>query len=170
MLAHVVPPVSLDQAYEEFHEAEDVHSSGLAAFIDLVESDPVTNYVDCGSKGGKIVSVDIVPACGDERYCILQSGKTVKLAWTIQATEALKSLQAKVYGTIAGIPVPFPLPNSNACKDSGISCPVKDGDTFTYDLNLDVKSAYPKIHVDVKFTLVEDGKTVACFLLPSKIE
>jgi Niemann-Pick C2 protein len=107
-------------------------------------SSSISPVLLAGSKTGKIVAVDITPACGDERYCILQSGKNVNLAWTIKATENLKAMTAKVYGTIAGVPVPFPLPNPNACKSSNVTCPVKDGDTFTYDLDLEVKSVYPK--------------------------
>ena len=90
-----------------------------------------------------------MPACGDERYCILQSGKHVNLAWTIKATENLKAMTAKVYGSIAGIPVPFPLPNTNACKNSNVTCPIKSGDTFTYDLDLEVKAIYPKVGLPV---------------------
>lgn len=46
------------------------------------------------------------------------------------------------------VPIPFPLPNADACQapDSGIKCPLKKGDaTFRYKNTLLVLKSYPKV-------------------------
>lgn len=46
------------------------------------------------------------------------------------------------------VPIPFPLPNADACQtpDSGIKCPLKKGDaTFHYKNTLLVLKSYPKV-------------------------
>ncbi len=50
-----------------------------------------------------------------------------------------------VHGKIGGIPIPFPLDNPNGCKDSGLKCPMKNGDDGQYKTAIFVKSAYPKV-------------------------
>lgn len=41
--------------------------------------------------------------------------------------------------------MPFPLPNPNACKDSGITCPLKAGETYKYISHLPVNENYPRV-------------------------
>lgn len=45
------------------------------------------------------------------------------------------------------IPIPFPLPNPDACQtaDSGIQCPLKKGDMLHYKNTLVVLKSYPKV-------------------------
>lgn len=49
-----------------------------------------------------------------------------------------------VYGVIAKVPVPFPLPNDNGCS-MGINCPVKNGDNLKESVTLPVLNEYPKV-------------------------
>ena len=57
------------------------------------------------------------------------------------------SVKAEVHGIVAGIPVPFPLPNSDACKNSGLTCPMPANQKQTYQNELPVKSEYPSVSI-----------------------
>ncbi len=57
---------------------------------------------------------------------------------------ATQRVKAVVHGYVIGIPLPFPLPQSNGCK-SGVQCPVKPGDTNIYVNTLPVRKAYPRV-------------------------
>jgi len=52
---------------------------------------------------------------------------------------------AVVHGIIAGVPVPFPIPNPDACKDSGLTCPLNNGKQYTYATNIFIRTEYPSV-------------------------
>lgn len=75
-----------------------------------------------------------------------------------------------VYGIVAKIPVPFPLPNDNGCS-LGINCPVKNGDSVKESVTLPVLQEYPKISLFVKWQVMDDNnKQMICFLFPVSIK
>lgn len=41
--------------------------------------------------------------------------------------------------------MPFSLPNPDGCKDSGITCPIKAGQKYTYMSHLPILSSYPRV-------------------------
>ena len=53
-------------------------------------------------------------------------------------------LKNKVYGIIDNVPVPFTLPEDDACK-LGVTCPMKNGTNYTEKDELPVLSTYPKV-------------------------
>ena len=60
------------------------------------------------------------------------------------ADSEIKTLKAVVHGVIAGIPIPFPLPNAEACGKN-LECPVTAGTSVTYFEGLPVKPIYPTV-------------------------
>lgn len=56
----------------------------------------------------------------------------------------LTAVTAKVFGQIAGIMVPFPLTNSDACS-CGVTCPTKAGTSYKYKYSLPIASEYPSV-------------------------
>jgi len=50
-----------------------------------------------------------------------------------------------VYGHIAGVDVPFPLDNPDACKDSNITCPIHKNQAYSYRNVIFVKTSYPSV-------------------------
>nr|CAI5868422.1 unnamed protein product [Callosobruchus analis] len=80
------------------------------------------------------------------------------------------TLKAEVHGIIATVPIPFPLPNDNACKDSGIECPIEPGKVYTYVATLPILKGYPNMSLTVKFELKnEKDVDVICVEFPVKI-
>lgn len=50
----------------------------------------------------------------------------------------------KVYGIIAGVPVPFPLPEADACK-LGVTCPISANTAVTEVVSIPISKAYPSV-------------------------
>ena len=73
-------------------------------------------------------------------------------------------------GIIGGIPIPFPLPESNACK-LGTSCPVKQSDVNTATMSLPVLASYPSISLYAKLEIKADDQNqdYVCLLFPATI-
>lgn len=60
---------------------------------------------------------------------------------------ASQTSKAVVHGVLAGVPVPFPIPQSDGCK-SGIQCPIQPQKTYSYVNQLPVKTEYPAVSVN----------------------
>lgn len=61
--------------------------------------------------------------------------------------EAVKSATAVVHGIVFGVPMPFPLDNPDACKNSGMTCPLGPGKQYTYTNNVYVQPKYPTVRM-----------------------
>ncbi|KAH9502302.1 NPC intracellular cholesterol transporter 2 a [Bulinus truncatus] len=78
-------------------------------------------------------------------------------------------LASKVFGIVADIPVNFPLPNPDGCKDSGVNCPLVKGQTYTYTSSFDVLNLYPQITLVVMWKLEGATGNFVCFTFPMSI-
>lgn len=67
---------------------------------------------------------------------------------SLEIGSAASKLTAEVHGVINKIPIKFPLPNSNGCKDSGITCPLVPGQMYTYKDTLFIQSIYPLVSIE----------------------
>ena len=63
------------------------------------------------------------------------------------ADKAITAATTVVHGKLPYVPVelPFPVDNSDACKDQGIECPMAAGKTYTFKTVLPIKSMYPTV-------------------------
>ncbi|CAK8692114.1 unnamed protein product [Clavelina lepadiformis] len=125
---------------------------------------------DCGSKVGKINKVN-VSNCA-KSPCNLQQGKKYTVNVTFTINEASDKAFAKVYGIVDSVAVPFPLNQPNACIASGLKCPLKMGNTYTYTSTLSVLKEYPAIKVVVQWELFdakENGNMIFCFETPIQV-
>lgn len=57
----------------------------------------------------------------------------------------IEQVSTIVHGVIMGVEMPFPLQNPDACKDSGVTCPLKNGENYEYVQTLPVLRSYPKV-------------------------
>ncbi|XP_074026159.1 NPC intracellular cholesterol transporter 2 homolog a [Leptinotarsa decemlineata] len=125
-------------------------------------------FSDCGSEVGSIVSVDII-GCDDKPRCPLKKGTNATMNITFKSNVDTTNLKAVVYGVI-GVKIPFELPNDDGCKDSGIVCPIKAGETYRYTTTMPILTSYPRVTVDILWELQNDeGKDIICARIPSKI-
>ncbi|XP_016101635.1 epididymal secretory protein E1 isoform X2 [Sinocyclocheilus grahami] len=102
-------------------------------------------FVDCGSVEGKVTEVDIQPC--SQQPCQLHKGQSYSVNVTFTSGVESKTSAAVVHGVVAGIPVPFPIPQSDGCK-SGIQCPIEPQKTYSYVNQLPVKNEYPAVSVN----------------------
>ncbi|XP_076305801.1 NPC intracellular cholesterol transporter 2 homolog a-like [Tachypleus tridentatus] len=139
----------------------------VACLLSLTKAN--TKYADCGSVSGKIQSL-VVSGCDSEDRCILKSGSTVSLSASFKSLVDSNKATTVIHGIIGGVPLPFPVPDPNACQSSGIQCPVENGKSYDFSYSLQVKTTYPKLEVDVKWELQDDnGKDIICAIIPAKI-
>ena len=105
--------------------------------------------------------------------CQLKKGTNAKVAVQFVAGEAATSVNASVHGIIAHIPVPFEVPNPAAClssKETGIKCPTKTGQAYTYTNVIPVLKEYPAISVAVQWKLKDQkDEDLICFIVQVEI-
>lgn len=141
----------------------------LLASLLLVSNVDCLIFKDCGSLYGKVRSVKVA-GCENSNICILKSGQSADLTVEFTSLEPTNVVKASVHGIIAGVPLPFPLPQSDACQNSGLTCPLEDKTNYTYTASIPISPAYPKIKVLVKWELQEaNGKDLFCIEIPSAI-
>lgn len=99
-------------------------------------------------------------------YCVYAAGDTIN------------DLLNKVYGIIAGIPVPFPgFPDSAAdvctlAADGTSKCPIKVGDSFTEKVTLPVISSAPAVSYTIIMHIVCVLNTmthISLFMMTSRL-
>ena len=77
----------------------------------------------------------------------------------------------KVYSTLAGVKLPFPVPNPFACVNRGLNCPLKSGAPVELTMTLPIPSFSPSVKVIVQFILKDQDKNdVFCFNIDGQIE
>ncbi|XP_032883541.1 NPC intracellular cholesterol transporter 2-like [Amblyraja radiata] len=134
--------------------------------LGLVAGEPV-KYQDCGSESGKLIVVDVSPC--PSLPCKLIKEKTYDVNVTFVSLTDTLSSKAEVRGILAGLPVPFNLPNDDGCK-SGIHCPIRKNQKCNYINTLLIKSMYPSIKLEVEWMLKDDkGKKIFCWIIPVEI-
>ncbi|XP_041132389.1 NPC intracellular cholesterol transporter 2-like isoform X1 [Polyodon spathula] len=138
----------------------------LASLVAVSVAEPI-KYLDCGSVVGKISSVDVSPCL--KQPCELVKGESYTVNVTFSSDAASQTSKAIVHGVIAGVPVPFPIPNEDGCK-SGIQCPIQQQKTYSYINQLPVKTEYPSLKLVVEWELRDDNnKDYFCFKFPVQI-
>ncbi|XP_060918658.1 NPC intracellular cholesterol transporter 2-like [Labrus mixtus] len=138
----------------------------LFCLMSFTCAEPV-KFKDCGSATGKVAIVDISPCA--VQPCQLKKGESYSVNVTFTSDVKSSTSTALVHGIIAGVPVPYPIPNEDGCK-SGIVCPIQPQQTYHYLNALPVKSAYPAIKLVVQWELKDETKKdLFCILFPVQI-
>ncbi|KAG7197334.1 hypothetical protein KM043_018447 [Ampulex compressa] len=128
-------------------------------------------FTDCGSDVGRLKSVDVT-GCEDKTQCVLKRGTNVTIEIVFEPSKPATEVKAVVHGIIMDVPMPFPLPNADACSypQSGITCPVQKDETYTYRAELPVKQSYPRLSLNVKWELRNEAQEkIVCVKIPAKI-
>jgi len=127
------------------------------------------NFKNCDPKNQNVQSVTVngvtaVPA-------VLKKGTDALLTVVFTSKVASKTSTSVCHGVIAGIPVPFPLKNTNGCTEMQPACPIQSGDSYTYSTKLSVLKNYPSLRLVVKWEEKGDaGEDIFCIMIPAVIE
>ncbi|UJR15689.1 hypothetical protein I4U23_002623 [Adineta vaga] len=127
-----------------------------------------TPYKDCGSDLATIQAFEVTDCTAAP--CKLIKGHTYSMNLTLQAKAPSKTASVSIHGIIGGIPVPFPIPETDACK-MGIKCPVAQGDVNVATFSIPVLQSYPSLSLYVKIEVVADDakKDFTCLQFPATI-
>lgn len=102
--------------------------------------------------------------------CILKKGGNATVGIDFVASEITPNMTAKVYGQIAGVDIPFPLTNENACT-CGVTCPTKVATAYKYKYSLPISTVYPSVECVVYWYLYDSSKAEAlCITVLVQIE
>ncbi|KAG6455940.1 hypothetical protein O3G_MSEX009456 [Manduca sexta] len=82
-------------------------------------------YTDCGSKLATVQSVGVSGCAENARECVLKRNSNVTISIDFTPTTDVSAITTEVHGVIMSLPVPFPLSQPDACKDNGLTCPIK---------------------------------------------
>ena len=146
-----------------------------------------TPYKDCGSALATVQAFEVTDCAAAP--CKFIKGHTYAMNLTFQAKEASKSATVSLHGMrivslviecifspiffkgiIGGIPVPFPIPDSNACN-LGVRCPVAQSDVNVGSFSVPVLQSYPSLSLYVKIEVIADDKKqdFVCLQFPATI-
>lgn len=150
------------------------HSSRLqAAFLAILASALVGQcwaaWKPCTANNGEVLDLTVDAPHHKESY-VLQKGTNVTMNVAFWASEDADHVTVRAHGMVMGVPIRLKMPNEDGCRESGIQCPVKNGERYTYVQKFEVKPSYPKMSATLKWSL-GDGKggVMACVLLPVEI-
>nr|WHU50415.1 Niemann Pick type C2 protein [Grapholita molesta] len=135
----------------------------------LLASAQAKFYTDCGSTLATVANVGVSGCADNAKECILKRNTNATITIDFTPSVAAADITTEVHGVIMNLPVPFPLPQPDACKGSGLNCPLKAGVPVNYVTSLPVLKSYPKVKVDVKWELKTDDKDLVCIIIPAKI-
>jgi len=128
-------------------------------------------FKDCGTPAGSLKAVR-VPGCENVPVCPIHKGTNASVEFDFVSNAVADKATSVVHGVIAHIPVPFAIPNPDACKtaDSGIDCPLKPG-THTLTSHIPVLKEYPSLTLTVKWELQDaNGNDIFCAMMPLSIQ
>ncbi|KAK6182124.1 hypothetical protein SNE40_009880 [Patella caerulea] len=135
----------------------------------LVLCSATPKYKDCGSVKGKVLAVNVSAPFVQNAFQ-LKKGDSVEFDVKFTSNEVVTKSTAKVYGMLGPAKIPFPIPNTDGCKDSGLSCPLKSGQNYEYKSNIPVKKVFPDVKVVVEWYLNDQsGEVIWCVAVPVKI-
>merc|ERR1712212_453525 len=125
---------------------------------------------NCGSEATVDLNAIEISNCAGAR-CILVRGQKAEITIPFTPSTDVTQLTTKVHGVIAGVPVPFPLPEgeNNACTYTG--CPIQPNNPATFKYSLYVDPSFPALSVDVKWELVDQsGVSQVCIVFPATLK
>ncbi|KYQ56006.1 Protein NPC2 like protein [Trachymyrmex zeteki] len=129
-------------------------------------------FEDCGSEAGKLNEISISSCDVSDEKCSLPRGKDIKVFIKFTPSRDISDITAHAFGVLLDVPIPFPLKNSDVCKDSnsGVKCPLKkDQETeFKNIFNVDEKTPAVSVNVMWEFRNEKDEKII-CIKFPVKV-
>ncbi|XP_034940011.1 NPC intracellular cholesterol transporter 2 homolog a-like [Chelonus insularis] len=139
----------------------------IAVFC-IAASYQYTPFTEC--EQGPAPSALRVEGCTNSP-CRFVRGSNVKAQWDFDVVADTDNMKPIVKAKVGGFVVDYPYPEQDACQSlTRGKCPLKQGDSVTYNLNMPVLSNYPKVSLHLTFSLVDKNNNVhACFGLNAKV-
>jgi len=122
-------------------------------------------YTNCGPN--TLINVDMSPC--KTLPCVFMKGTNATVTIDFNTTRQVNEITTKVFGIVAGIPIPYQLPKADGCDGCNLQCPLQPG-THKYVNVFPVLKEYPDIKLAVKWELVDKNENqLLCFVFPMEI-
>ncbi|CAB3370735.1 Hypothetical predicted protein [Cloeon dipterum] len=146
----------------------------VAASVHATEVRPCQQGVKFAEDDVKITNCAVPP-------CRLRQKSKVGVEIKLKPAENIKSLTTNVFAVVFGVPLPFVgVDGTDACGNiynadgtTKVGCPLRAGEEYVYKNAFDVLNSYPRIKVDVSWSLSDGSifneKVYHCFKIQSRI-
>ncbi|CAG2116463.1 unnamed protein product [Medioppia subpectinata] len=129
------------------------------------------DFTDCGSATGKVTAILVTGCSSSSDICDFKAGTNVSIEVKFQSETNSNAATVKIWGIIAGVPVPFDLKPSDACSHWNINCPIVNGNNYDLKISVPILSQYPKIKVQVRVALLDaNNSKLFCQQFPVQID
>jgi len=120
---------------------------------------------------GKNVKLEVAQFPDGTTTVELQQGVAYDFSISFESASGSATLENKLTGIIAGIPVPWNGVAKNACDGlADKKCPLEAGESYTYKNQILVEKAFPTVAVTIRWQIIDAASdNQVCFELPAKI-
>ncbi|XP_063223253.1 NPC intracellular cholesterol transporter 2 [Bacillus rossius redtenbacheri] len=134
----------------------------------LVSAAVATDFTKCDS--GTPPKALAVSGCA-KQPCDFKPGARLDVNVTFGVDHKVTKLTPDVKALVLGITTDYPLPQKDGCRALvGASCPLEDGESVTYSLQMNIPPIQIKSDVKLTFTIADDSsKIVTCFKLTGQV-
>lgn len=134
----------------------------------------VSSWTQCHDvpHSGTLTRLELSSCTEDSLPCILKKGTAPSLKLSFKPVADTSSLSISVTARIAGLDLPFPGFDTDACDPKyGITCPLSKGVEYTYSNGFKIYELYPNIrNVTSKWQLKDASNAViVCVEIPVSI-
>nr|XP_012215343.1 PREDICTED: protein NPC2 homolog [Linepithema humile] len=129
-------------------------------------------FEDCGSEVGKFNEVSISSCDLSQEKCSLIRGTEIRVSLKFTPSKDVAKIEARAFGVLLDVPVPFPLEKPELCKDpdSNLKCPLKKDQEVEYKASFSVDKKVPALSVDVMWEFRnQDDEKILCVKFPAKV-
>lgn len=130
-------------------------------------------YEDCGSEVGKFSEISVSSCDLSEEKCSIIRGSEVHVSMKFTPSVDVQNIEAKAFGVLMDVPVPFPLEKPEICKDpdSGVKCPLKKDEEVEYKISFFLEKKTPALSLEVMWEFrSEKDEKIICVKFPAKIK
>ncbi|XP_052273085.1 NPC intracellular cholesterol transporter 2-like [Dreissena polymorpha] len=100
----------------------------------------------------------------------VEKGTDASLEIDFTSKTSQSQLSTVVHGVLSGVPVPFSIPDANACNGIVEKCPISPNNNYTFKASMPVKSIYPSLRLVVRYEIQDpSGTDVICIEFPAAI-
>ncbi|XP_072750246.1 ecdysteroid-regulated 16 kDa protein-like [Anoplolepis gracilipes] len=131
-------------------------------------------YEDCGSEVGKFseVTISSCPDLSEEKCSILRQTE-ISVSMKFTANVDISTIEARAFGVLVEVPIPVALEKPDVCKDpdSGITCPLKQGQEVQYKASFTLEKTTPALSLEIMWEFRnEKDEKIVCVKFPAKIK
>ncbi|XP_022903651.1 NPC intracellular cholesterol transporter 2 [Onthophagus taurus] len=107
----------------------------------------------------------------EELPCPLVQGSLVEALISFKSEVYTEVLRPETIAYALGVEVNYPLDEPDGCKALvDRFCPIDEGETVKYKLQMPVLDIFPKINLSLKFTMFDENDDgMVCFMLDAKV-